>query len=65
MLKIKYIDADLGMRAREMWRPAEPDGAVAAGGMWAIFIPLVSSVKRQELSKKLSPCVCAPSVRSE
>lgn len=39
-----------------------PDWAVAVGGMWAISIPLLSSVKRQELSKRLSvcECVCVP-----
>ena len=38
--------------------PVGPDWAVAVGGMWAISIPLMSSVKRQELSKWMSVCVC-------
>lgn len=47
------------MRQEEVCREqVGPDWAAPAGGMWIISIPLVSSIKRQELSK--SPSVCVP-----
>ena len=46
------MDKKEGMRLEEVYRElVGPDWAVAVGGMWAISIPLLSSVKRQELSK--------------
>lgn len=49
-----------GLKRRDESRgePVGLDWAVAVGGMWAISIPLMSSVKRQEVSKWMCVCVC-------